>query len=294
MIDDLLFGKALGACGADVVRVEHLEHVRAGVAHERTRADDDQRDNGQHEMVRLIHDLTPAAELVVVAADQTEQIEPAELDGKDQLQKRSEEEGRQRDTGQRDNRDRVVGSAVLLGCGDDAEGNRDEDLKDEGDAAHHEGEPDAVVELFKHRHGVEPAVAEITADGGTEPGKITGNDALIHVVHGIELRHPIVEALRARLHGLLARHILNEGSRQAAHQRIDNESHKEEDHDGNQNSFYYVFSQANYLRSDVLLSVTLSLTFLLHIKQRSSEKRSAPCRAVGAARRPVKTAGLLD
>ncbi|MDY4906833.1 MAG: hypothetical protein SO124_00510 [Oscillospiraceae bacterium] len=38
----------------------------------------------------------------------------------------------------------------------------------------------------------------------------------------------------------------------------------------------------------------LSLTFLLHIKQRSSEKRSAPCRAVGAARRPVKTAGLLD
>ena len=221
VIDDLLFGKALGACGADVVRVEHLEHVRAGVAHERTRADDDQRDNGQHEMVRLIHDLTPAAELVVVAADQTEQIEPAELDGKDQLQKRSEEEGRQRDTGQRDNRDRVVGSAVLLGCGDDAEGNRDEDLKDEGDAAHHEGEPDAVVELLKHRHGVEPAVAEITADGGTEPGKITGNDALIHVVHGIELRHPIVEALRARLHGLLARHILNEGSRQAAHQQKD-------------------------------------------------------------------------
>ena len=138
-------------------------------------------------MVRLIHDLSPAAELVVVAADQTEEVEPAELDGEDKLQKRSKEEGRQRDTGQRDNRDRVVGSAVLLGRGDDAEGNCDEDLEDEGDAAHHEGEPDAVVELFKHRHGVEPAVAEITADGGTEPGEITGNDALVHVVHGIEL-----------------------------------------------------------------------------------------------------------
>ena len=157
----------------------------------------------------------------------------------------------------------------------DAEGNRDEDLKDEGDAAHHEGEPDAVVELFKHRHGVEPAVAEITADGGTEPGKITGNDALIHVVHGIELRHPIVEALRARLHGLLARHILNEGSRQAAHQRIDNESHKEEDHDGNQNSFYYVFSQANYLRSDVLLSVTLSLSLFCCTSSNAPLKKEA-------------------
>ena len=46
MIDDLLFGKALGARGTDVVCVEHLEHIRAGVAHERTRADDDQRDDG--------------------------------------------------------------------------------------------------------------------------------------------------------------------------------------------------------------------------------------------------------
>lgn len=27
VIDDLLFGKTLGACGADIVRVEHLEHI---------------------------------------------------------------------------------------------------------------------------------------------------------------------------------------------------------------------------------------------------------------------------
>ena len=227
VIDDLLLGKALGTRGTDVIRVQHLQHIGTGIAHQGTDADDHQRDDGQHQMVRLIHKLSPRAELVVVTAHQSEQVEPAELDGEDQLQQRGEEERRQRDTCQRNDRNGIVGAAVLLRCGDDAQRHRNDDLKEERNGAHHEGQPNAVVELLKHGNGVEPAFAELTADGGTQPGEITGNDVLIHVVHGFELGHPFLKALGTGLLRLLTCHILNVRSGQATHQCVDNESHKE-------------------------------------------------------------------
>ena len=86
VIDDLLLGKALGTRGTDVIRVQHLQHIGTGITHQGTDADDHQRDDGQHQMVRLVHKLSPRAELVVVTAHQAEQVKPAELDGEDQLQ----------------------------------------------------------------------------------------------------------------------------------------------------------------------------------------------------------------
>lgn len=62
VIDDLMLGKTLGAGGADVVGVEHLEHVRAHIAHPRADGNEHQRHDGQHQMLCHIEDLTKLAE----------------------------------------------------------------------------------------------------------------------------------------------------------------------------------------------------------------------------------------
>ena len=40
VIDDLPLAQALGPGGADIVGVQHLQHIGAGVAHQRTDGDD--------------------------------------------------------------------------------------------------------------------------------------------------------------------------------------------------------------------------------------------------------------
>ena len=43
LVDDRMLRQALGAGGADVVRVQHFQHIRAGIAHIAADGDDDQR-----------------------------------------------------------------------------------------------------------------------------------------------------------------------------------------------------------------------------------------------------------
>ena len=69
----------------------------------------------------------------MIAAGETIQVEPAQPHGENQLQQRSKEEGGQRNTGQSQHRNDIVCLAVLLGGGNDAQGDRDDDLQHEGD-----------------------------------------------------------------------------------------------------------------------------------------------------------------
>ena len=80
-----MLGKTLGAGGADVVGVEHLEHVRAHIAHPRADGNEDQRHDGQHQMLCHIEDLTKLAEGVEVTSREADEVEPAELDAEDEL-----------------------------------------------------------------------------------------------------------------------------------------------------------------------------------------------------------------
>ena len=169
MIDDLPLGKALGARGSDIVRVQDFQHVGAGVAHERADADDDQRKDRQEEVLAHVEDLPGAGQIVVVSSDQTVEVEPAELDREEQLQQRCEEEGRKGNAGQRHDCDDVVGAAVLFSRRDDAERDRDDQLEEEGDGSHVEGDPDDALEFLNNRNRIIPAVAELAADRSCAP-----------------------------------------------------------------------------------------------------------------------------
>ena len=85
MVDDLALGQPLGARRPDIVGVQDLEHIGTGVAHQGTDADDHQRRDGHHEMLRLIEELADGVELVVVPSDKPEQVEPAEFDAEQQF-----------------------------------------------------------------------------------------------------------------------------------------------------------------------------------------------------------------
>ena len=250
MIDDLPLGQALGPCGTDVVGVQHLQHIGAGIAHQGTDADDHQRHDGQHQMMRLVPKLTGRRQLLVVTADETVQVEPAQLHGKDQLQQGRKEERRQGDTGQRKNRDGIVRLAVLLGGSQHAQGDGNDDLQNEGDTAHDEGQPHRVVKLLEHRHRIQPAVTEVASEHLAQPRKKAGNDPAVHMIHLFQLSQPLLIALGAGRHGLLLCHSLDVGRRETAHQAIDDERNKEQDHNGNQYSFQNIFSHKFNLRSD--------------------------------------------
>ena len=231
LVDDLALTQTLRARGADVVGVQNLEHVRAGIAHERAHADHDEHDDRQHQMVRLVEELSPRVELVVVSPDETIEVKPAELDREDQLQQRRKEERRQGDAGQRDDRDRVVRLGILLRRRDDAERDCDDELEHEAHSAHHKAQPHGLVELIHDRDGPLPAVAEVAAQHRAQPSEEAGDDVLVQVVSARQLRHPLLEALGTRLHGLLPRHVLNVARGETTHQSVDDERHKEQNHD---------------------------------------------------------------
>ena len=88
LIDDRALRQALGAGRADVVGVQDLEHVRAGIAHVTADGDNDQRDDGQDQMVGLVQELAHRIQLGVIASDEAVQVEPAELDREEQLEQR--------------------------------------------------------------------------------------------------------------------------------------------------------------------------------------------------------------
>ena len=227
VIDDLALGQTLGPGRADKVSVQHLQHVGAGVTHEGTDADDHQRDDGQNQMMSHVHELPEGGQLLVTAARQTVQVKPAQLHREHQLQQGSKEEGGQRNTGQSQHRNDIVCLAVLLGGGNDAQGDRDDDLQDEGDEAHEEGDPHTVVEYFRNRLGPQPAVAELEGQHLAQPLEEAGNNAHVQIVHAGELSHPLLKGLGTGLHGLLTRHRLHVGRGETPHQRVDNECDEE-------------------------------------------------------------------
>ena len=229
MIDDLALRKALGAGGADIVRVEHLQHVGAHITHQRADGDDGQRDNGQHQMVRFIHELAEGRQLVVIAADKAHKVEPPQLDRKEQLQQRGKEERRQRDADQRERGNRVVGAGILPGGRNHAERHRNEDLEEERDGAHDERQPDRVVELFHHRYRVLPRISEMAGAEIAQPAEIAGKDVLVKAVHRVELRQPLLIGFCARSDGKLHRARFHERGRQAPHDEVDDEGDAEQD-----------------------------------------------------------------
>ena len=95
------------------------------------------------------------------------------------------------------------------------------------DGAHDKGDPDHVVELLEHGHGVLPAVAEVAAHGVAQPSKEAQHNVLVQTILGIELRDPLFIGLCARCHGQLLCHVLHIGGRKTAQQRIDNKGDKE-------------------------------------------------------------------
>ena len=182
MIDDLALGKALGPGGADIVGVEHLQHVGAGVAHEGAHAHHHQRDDGHHQVVCHIPELAPGGELLKAAPGQAVEVKPAQLHGEHQLEQGREEEGGQGNTGQRDDGHNIVGPGVLLGGSQHTQRDGDHQLQHQGDGAHDKGDAHALPELFQHGHGPHPAVAEVSGDGVAQPADIAGDDVLIQVI----------------------------------------------------------------------------------------------------------------
>ena len=229
LVDDRMLRQALGAGGADVVRVQHFQHIRAGVAHIAADGDDDQRCDGQHQMVGLIAELPPGVQLGIVTADEAVQIEPAELDREQQLEQRSKEEGGQRNTDQRRSRDDVVRAAVLLGSSQHAEGHGDHDGQHKGDAAHDDRQADDLGKLLGGGHVPLPAVAEVADDGLAQPGEEAGDNVQVKAVGRIELGQPFLIGFGTGGLGQLHCHRLGKGAGQAADQRVDNEHDTEQD-----------------------------------------------------------------
>ena len=223
VVNDLLLRQTLGAGGADVVGVQHLQHIGADVAHPRADGDEHQRDDRQHQVLAHIQQLAEGAEGVEVTARQAHQVEPAQLDGEHQLQQGGKEERGQGHTQQRHGGDGIVGDTVLLGGGHDAQGHGDEQLEHQGDRTHDEGHPDDLVELLQHGHGVLPAVAEVAGDQVLQLDEEARNQVEIQAILCVQLGQPLLIGLRAGSLGQLLRHGLHVGGRQTAHQHIDDE-----------------------------------------------------------------------
>ena len=197
MVNHLLLGQALGAGSTDVVGVQHLQHVGADVAHPRADGDEHQRYDGQHQMLAHIQYLSETAEGVEVASRQAHQIEPPQLHGEHQLQQGGEEERRQGHTQQRHGGDGIVGHAVLLGSGHDAQRHRDQQLEHQRDRAHDEGHPNDLVELLEHGNRVLPAVSEVAGDKVLQLHEEAGDQVQIQTVLGVKLCQPLLVGLGA-------------------------------------------------------------------------------------------------
>ena len=205
----------------------------------------------RHQVMRAVRELGGCRQVLVISADQASQVKPAELDAEQELEQRCEEECGQRETCQRNDRDRIVCLRILFGCSDNAERDRDEDLKDERNTAHGKGDPYRILKLLCYGNRPSPAVAEVAAQGSACPGEKSGDDPLVHSVCGAELFHPLFKALGSRLHGLLSRDLFQIGSREAAHQHIndkrDKDQYKYGDDQSLYNIFFHVYTSGYYL-----------------------------------------------
>ena len=84
-------------------------------------------------MLSHVQHLAPVRELIVVAADDAVQVKPAELDGEDVLEHRSQEERGQGDAQHREDHDAVIELAVLVSGGLNAQWDAGNDLQEQCD-----------------------------------------------------------------------------------------------------------------------------------------------------------------
>ena len=194
-------------------------------------------------MVCLVQELAHGIQLGIVTADQTIQVEPAQLDREEQLEQRGKEEGGQRNADQCRRGDDVVCTAVLLGGGQHAQRHRNQQGQHKGDAAHNDRQADNLLELLHSGNVPLPAVAEVADDSLGQPGEEAGHNVQIQTVGSIELGQPLLIGLGAgglrKLHG----HGLGKGAGQAANQRVDNEHNTEQNQHRLRNTLDDVVSQ---------------------------------------------------
>ena len=242
LIDDHMLRKAFGAGGTDIVGVQHFQHVGAGVTHGRADGNNDQRDDGQHQMVGAVTELAPRAELGIITPDQAVQVKPAKLDREQQLEQRGKEETGQRDAHQSHSGDDVIGTGILFGSSQDAQGHSDDHGQHKGDTAHDNRQTNNFLEFLNNRDVPLPAVTELTVHCAGQPGHETGQDALIQTIGCVELIQPFLIRFCARCLGQLHGHVLGKRAGQAAHHHIDDEGNAKQDHKRKQDTLDDVVS----------------------------------------------------
>lgn len=82
-MNDALLRQSLRTRCTDIIRIQHLEHVGSGVTHQGTDAHDRQCDYRKHQMPCHIQNLLSGREALIVTSDNTVEVEPAKLYGKD-------------------------------------------------------------------------------------------------------------------------------------------------------------------------------------------------------------------
>ena len=175
---------------------------------------------------------------------------------------------------------------ILVGGRNDPEGNGNDELEEHGYSAHVDRNPDGLMEFLCNGDRIVPGIPELAPQGVSDPAEEAGDNALVHAVGGGQLGHPLLIGLAPGLLGLLPGQVLDVGRRQAAHQQIDDESHKEENHYGNQNSLEYVFSHVKVppntglfrlIRTCVRMTLTLlrNVIFIPLLPAKRKKKRNA-------------------
>ena len=193
-------------------------------------------------MVRLIEELVPWIELCIISPNQSEQVEPPELDREEQLQQRRKEERRQRNAHQCDRRDRIVRAGILLRCGQHAERHRNQQRDHKRNAAHDDRQADDLVELRHRRHVPLPAIAEVAHNGLRQPRKEARHDVQVETIGGIQLLQPFLIGLCAWGLRELNGHGLRKRAWQTADQGVDDEHHTEQDQNRLQDSLDDIIS----------------------------------------------------
>ena len=150
-----------------------------------------QRDYRQHHVVGYVSDLAPVAQLIVITAYQTVQIEPAQLYRERVLEQRGQEEGGQRYAHKSKNSDRIVSLGVLLARGKYAQRYADYDLKEEGDDVDYDGVADNALELFDNGDIVEPGVTKVALYCVFQPVRKAGEYVGVQMVYLVKFGKPL-------------------------------------------------------------------------------------------------------
>ena len=236
LVDDFLFREPLRARRAYVIRIQHFQRIRAGMAHQSAQRYQNDRHHRQYEMPQDVqHALYPHD--LLVGRDplhrEPSQILPQEFD-----QQRSQKEGRERNTDDRKDGDAVIERAVLAGRGLDAQRHRYEILQNERQNGNPEGDPHRLRNDGVDRRLILEGHAEVPLKDVPQPLEVPLDDTekriVVQPVNGL---HLVDEFLRddalIQLRFVL---LVDVVGRQTADQQINAERDQEQNENGIQNS----------------------------------------------------------